>query len=115
MKETVGFREVESTIGEERQAVDAEALAADWDLGPIDRHYTGDRSASEFRTKERDAFEQLLLDIAADEIGTVICWVFDRIIRDPEDQAAEFVVHVKRVRLIQSATVKSWTGMTRTP
>lgn len=107
LKETVGFREVESTVGEDRQATDAEALAADWALGPIDRHYRGDRSASEFRTQERDAFEQLLADIAAGEIAVVICWVFDRIIRDPEDQERLFKLCRKHaVRLIQSATGK---------
>ena len=106
-KETVGFREVESTVGEDRQAADAEALATEWELGPIDRHYRGDRSASEFRTQEREAFEQLMADIEAGQIGVVICWVFDRIIRDPEDQERLFKLCKRHgVRLIQSGTRK---------
>jgi DNA invertase Pin-like site-specific DNA recombinase len=106
-KEAVGFRDVDVTVGEDRQSDDADALAVDWELGPIDRHYRGDRSASEFRDREREAFQELLGDIAAGRVGVLIVWVMDRIVRDPEDQEKLFKLCRKHgVRLIQSGTRK---------
>lgn len=70
----------------ERQAEDAHDAAALHDLGKVDAHYVDSgQSASEYRAKERDRWTDLLADIATGEIGWVLVWVLDRIIRDMDD------------------------------
>jgi len=73
----------------DRQIEDAEVAAEVADLGPIDHHYRDSgASASEFRTKERDEWTDLLDDIATGTVAWVLVWVLDRIIRDMDDLQA---------------------------
>lgn len=108
LKEDVGAQPVELTVGTDRQYQDNQSAAVEFGLGGIDRRYTDpDQSASEFRTKEREDFPRLLRDIEAGEIGVVIGWVMDRIIRDGEDQERFFrLCRQHNVRLIQSGPMK---------
>lgn len=73
----------------DRQVEDAEDAAELNDLGPVDHHYRDSgASASEFRTKERDEWTELLEDIASGTVAWVLVWVLDRIIRDMDDLQA---------------------------
>lgn len=74
--------------GVDRQRADAIRYADNSGLGsiPVDRFYRdNNRSASKYRTKEREDFERLLIDIDAGEISHVLVWVLDRIVRDLGD------------------------------
>lgn len=72
--------------GTDRQVEDHDAAMDLLDLPAVDHHYVDDGfSASEFRTKEREAWPDLLAELETGTVGHVVMWVVDRIIRDPRD------------------------------
>lgn len=71
--------------GVDRQAADADTYAAQANLGRV-RHITdNDRSASEFATKTRDGWADLLAAVRAGEVTHVLVWLLDRAVRQVSD------------------------------
>lgn len=71
--------------GVDRQHADNAKAAEYLGLGPVVRYTDNDRSASEFRTKERERWEDLLEDVAAGRVSHVLFWLFDRAFRTTDD------------------------------
>jgi site-specific DNA recombinase len=80
--------------GVDRQHTDARKAADYLGLGPVDRYTDNDRSASEFRTKERERWEDLLEDVRAGRHTHVMFWLFDRAFRTTDD-AGRFLAACK--------------------
>lgn len=76
------------TRGVDRQAQDNNTCAQALGLGPL-RHFTdNDRSASQYATKEREEWLQLLEFVRAGAASHVLVWLFDRAARTTEDTEA---------------------------
>lgn len=105
-REQIGNQTVESDRGVDRQAEDNNRCAGEFGLGAVDRHYMdNNRSASEYAQREREAWAELLADIADGLVGVLIVWVLDRIIRDPNDlEKLLTLCRENGVRIIQSAS-----------
>ena len=105
-REAVGSTQVEVTRATDRQVQDAERYVAEAGLGAVDEHYTDSgRSASEYRTKARERFADLLDDIADGRVGTILVWVLDRIVRDPRDlETLMDLCRLHGVRIVQTAS-----------
>lgn len=81
--------EVEVRRGVDRQAADADRVAEELGLttGPLpeDQHYTdNDRSASEFATKERERWLDMLEVVRSGQVSHVLVWMLDRAYRTTE-------------------------------
>ena len=73
--------------GVQRQHDDCEALATSLGLTDLRVYEDNDRSAYK-RTTRRPAFEQMIADVKAGEIGTVVIWAVDRLYRQVRDLEA---------------------------
>lgn len=84
----LGDNDVAVSRGVTRQREDAEKAAELYGLGALTPYRDDNSSASRFRTKERQHWLRLLADIRSGQLGLVLVWVLDRIIRDPDDLSA---------------------------
>lgn len=74
--------------GVDRQCADADECAERMQLGPV-RHFTdNNRSASQFATKEREQWLELLAHIRSGAVAYVLFWVVDRALRTTSDMDA---------------------------
>lgn len=77
------------TCGPDRQHKDNGDAAADRGLGGIRERFSDKgRSASRFRTREREQWLALLDAIRSGRVTHVLVWVLDRIVRTDEDRVA---------------------------
>lgn len=105
-RENVGTTSVEVSRATDRQESDANRYAAEAGYGAVDEHFTDSgRSASEYRTKARERFADLLAEVRAGRVAVILVWVLDRIVRDPRD--LETLMDLCRehgVRIVQTAS-----------
>jgi site-specific DNA recombinase len=89
----------------DRQAIDADEFAEDKGLGGVVHFTDNDRSASRFKTKEREAFDELCDWIRAGRVSLVIVWMLDRITRSGEEQQMFLRICAENgVRIAQTST-----------
>jgi DNA invertase Pin-like site-specific DNA recombinase len=105
-REAVGATSVEVTRATDRQEMDANRYAAEAGWSAVDEHYTDTgRSASEYRTKARERFADLLDAVATGQVAVILVWVLDRIVRDPRDlETLMDLCRLHGVRIIQTAS-----------
>lgn len=80
-----GDVDTEVQRGVDRQHTDATKAADYLGLGTVTRYTDDGFSASEFRTKEREAWEELLEAVRAGGVSHVLFWLFDRAFRTTDD------------------------------
>jgi len=97
----------------DRQYADACKAAEILGLGAVERFTDNDRSASAFRTKERERWEELLEDIGAGKVSHVLFWLFDRAFRTTDD-ASRFLAACRAhgVLIVQTG---GWSPMVVNP
>jgi len=94
-----GDVDTEVMRGVDRQHTDAIKAAEYLDL-PAPVRYTDDGySASEFRTRERERWEELLEEVRAGRFSHVLFWLFDRAFRTTED-AQRFLAACRKGRAL---------------